>query len=364
MEPLYTVRMDRFRAEVKKREREAFLVTKPQNVQYLSGFTGDSTWLVITAGQQALITDGRYTEQARGECPGWTIIETKTGLLDALKEYQTKIGFRNLAFDARYFNVENHQRMLQSLSDRLSLSGETDPCYLLRQIKDDWEIAQIAKAASIADEALVSLKKRIAPHVTEKELAGELNYQLYKLGSEGPAFDTIVAAGPQSAMPHAKPTAYRLQQGDFVTIDFGAVVQGYRSDMTRTFLIGKPEQTKADLYRTVLEAQQIALKAIAPKVSVRKIDRFARDFLVEKGYGDYFNHGLGHSMGLEIHEDPRFSQLAEDIPLAPGMVMSVEPGVYIPGTGGLRIEDTVVITGNAMKTLTQFPKTLDEMTII
>ncbi|MCL2165990.1 MAG: Xaa-Pro peptidase family protein [Clostridiales bacterium] len=356
--------MERFRAEVKKRGREAFLVAMPRNVQYLSGFTGDSTWLVITGGQQTLITDGRYTEQARAECPDWAIIETKTGLMDALKEYQTKIGFRDLAFDAGYFTVANHQRMLQSLGARLPLYGETDPCYLLRQIKDDWEIAQIAKAASIADEALFLLKKRIAPDVTEKELAGELNYQLHKLGSEGLAFDTIMAAGPQSAMPHAKPTAYRLQRGDFLTIDFGAVVQGYRSDMTRTFILGAPDKSQAELYETVLEAQQIALKEIKPKINVRRIDSFARDYLNSKGYGEYFSHGLGHSMGLEIHEDPRFSQLAEDVPLAPGMVMSVEPGVYIPGKGGLRIEETVVITGDAMKTLTQFPKTLDEMTII
>ena len=364
MEACHTARKQNFRDILQKRNHSAFVVMKPQNVRYLSGFTGDSTWLLLTDKENFLLTDSRYTEQARAECPGWQIVETKAGLAASLKSCCEELDLRDLAFDYNYVTVELHKRLSISLGQRLTLRGEQDPCYALRQIKDDRELGAIERAAAVADEALTQLRPRIKPGVSERELAWELNYLLCKLGGDGPAFDTIIAAGPQGALPHARPTDYRLRTGDMVTIDFGAVVEGYCSDCTRTFVLGKPDKLQTERYQAVLEAQALALSGIKPGVTMRSADRFARDSLTKAGYGDYFGHGLGHSFGLEIHEEPRFSPLADDAPLLEGMVMTVEPGLYIPGWGGLRIEDDVAVTRDAIKTLTGYPKTLEEMTII
>ena len=363
MEPYYSARIQKFRDELQKRNHSAFVVMKPQNACYLSGFSGDSTWLLVTGRENTLLTDSRYTEQARTECPGWSVVETKAGLAASLKSCCEELDLHDLAFDFNYVTVELHQRLTINLGQRLQLHGEEDPCYSLRQIKDDRELSNIESAAAVADEALALLKPQIKPGRSERELAWELNYLLCKLGSDGPAFDTIIAAGPQGAWPHARPTDYRLRAGDMVTMDFGAVIRGYCSDITRTFVLGRPDTIQADRYHAVLEAQRLALEGIRPGVTMRSADRFARDSLTKAGYGDHFGHGLGHSFGLEIHEEPRFSPLAEDEPLLAGMVMTVEPGLYIPGWGGLRIEDDIVITHEGIKTLTGYPKTLEEMTI-
>lgn len=364
MEPLYQDRLEHFRQELKKQGREAFLVSKPENLQYLSGFRGDSTWILVTGSDKLLFTDFRYIEQAREESPGWQVVENKTGLAAALKDQMVKLGLKELAFDSGHITMEVYQRLELTLGKDVSLYPQQDPCSLLRQVKDPWELLQMEKAAAIGDEALTLLLPSIRPGVSEKELALELNYQMSKLGSEKPSFDTIVAAGPQGALPHAKPSGYRLKEGDMVTLDFGAVVSGYHSDMTRTFILGKGHRLQEERYRLVLAAQEKALAAIEAGVNVRSIDSLARQHLAEAGYGDYFGHGLGHSVGLEIHEDPRFSPIAEDIPLLPGMVMTVEPGIYLPGWGGLRIEDSITVTFNSIKFLTKFPKTLEEITII
>ncbi len=364
MEPLYQDRLSRFRQELKKQGREAFLISKPENLQYLSGFRGDSTWLLVTDTHKLLLTDFRYVEQARQQCPGWQLVENKTGLPSALKDQITRLGLKDLAFDASYVTMEAYQRLELAFGKTVDLFPQSDPCVLLRQIKDPWELLQMEKAAAIADEALALLLPGIGPGVSEKELAIELNYQMSRLGSEGPSFDTIVAAGPQGALPHAKPTDYRLKEGDMVTLDFGAIVNGYHSDMTRTFILGKGHRLEEERYLLVLAAQEKALAAIRPGAAVCSIDGLARQHLAEAGYGDYFGHGLGHSVGLEIHEDPRFSPSAEDISLEPGMVMTVEPGLYLPGWGGLRIEDSIVVTVNSINFLTKFPKTLEEITII
>ncbi|MCL1849400.1 MAG: Xaa-Pro peptidase family protein [Clostridiales bacterium] len=364
MKPLYSDRMNQFRLEISQRGRKAFLVTKPQNLHYLSGFRGDSTWIYVTDKEKVIFTDSRYTEQARQECPGWDIIQTKTKIIESLKEYLDSSPITELAFDYKNVSVELHQRLALTLGAKVTLIGEEDPCAKLRFTKDEWELARIQDAAAIADEALSLILPMIKPGVSEKALALELDYQIIKLGSEGVAFETVVAAGPQGAMPHARLTDYKLRAGDFVTLDFGAVAQGYHSDITRTFVLGKPDMLQSERYQCVLDAQQKALAAIKPGMMTRQIDAIARDHIKDAGYGDYFGHGLGHSLGLEIHEEPRFSQIAKDITLTPGMVMTVEPGVYIPGWGGLRIEDSVVLTENGMKILTGYPKTLDEMVII
>ena len=364
MEPSYPARKESFYTELKKIGSDAFLVTKPQNIRYLTGFTGDSSWLLITLRDQVLFTDGRYVDQANEECPGWRVIENKTGLADALKKYRDDKGLKTIAYDQKHMTVDGLRRLTLSLGAETSLQGESDPCYHLRKTKETWELDRIGKASLIAEEALRLLMPQIKPGISERDLALELEYRMGKLGSESPSFPSIIAAGPQSALPHAKPTGYRLKAGDFVTVDFGAVVDGYHSDMTRTFVLGKPDHLQANRYRLVLEAQERALDGIKPGVGTRSIDRLAREYLSEVGFGERFGHGLGHSLGLEIHEEPRFSPIAEDVFLEPGMVLTVEPGLYFPGWGGLRIEDTVGITFNSKKMLTGYPKTLEEMTIL
>ena len=349
---------------MKEKGWEAFLVTKAENVRWLSGFTGDSSWLLVSHSEQMFFTDSRYTEQARQECQGWRFVETTKGLVPAIEEYQKEAGFGGLILDQGHLTVETYQRFTLALGAAVTLAADDDPCYVLRQIKDDWEITQMEKAASVADEALALLVPSIKAGISERELALELYNHLYKLGSEGVAFDSIIAAGPQGALPHAQPSDYRLKKGDFITIDYGAVINGYRSDTTRTFALGKPDALQSERYNLVLEAQRRAMAGIKPGASTRDIDSLARDFLTEAGYGEQFGHGLGHSLGLAIHEEPRFSHIAQEVALVPGMVMTVEPGIYIPGWGGIRIENSVVVTGDSMKSLTGFPKTLEEMTII
>ncbi|MCL1849481.1 MAG: Xaa-Pro peptidase family protein, partial [Clostridiales bacterium] len=283
MKPLYEERMDDFRKEIHLREREAFLVTKPENVQYLSGFRGDSTWLVITEGEKVLITDSRYTEQARQESPGWPLRETTTGLVDALKAYRDSLPFADLAFDHKDVSMELYQRLDLALGADIRLYGEDDPSSLLRQVKDDWEVARIQEAASLADSALDALRHMVKPGISEKALALELDYLMGKAGSEGAAFAPIVAAGPQGAMPHARPSAYTLRQGDMVTFDFGAVAGGYRSDITRTFVLGEPDRLQRERYLCVLEAQERALAQIRPGASTRQVDSIAREYLTEMG---------------------------------------------------------------------------------
>jgi Xaa-Pro aminopeptidase len=364
MQPLYQERISRFRHGLKEGERRAFLVTKPQNLQYLAGFRGDSTWLLVTGSEKLLFTDSRYLEQAREQCSGWQALVNKEGLVAALKEQAKRLDIRELAFDHSHVTVEMYQRLELALGKAVKLLPQQDPCGLLRQVKDSWELEQMQKAAAIADQALALLRPAIRPGAQEKELALELEYRMNKLGSEGPSFDTIVAGGPQGALPHARPTDYRLKEGDMVTLDFGALVNGYHSDMTRTFILGKGHRLQEERYRLVLSAQEKALAAVLPGATVRGVDALAREYLAQAGYSDYFGHGLGHSVGLEIHENPRFSPLAEDVPLQPGMVMTVEPGIYLPGWGGLRIEDSVAITADSINFLTNAPKTLEEITII
>jgi len=363
MEPLYHERLSSFRDALSQMNTEAYLVTKQEHVRYISGFSGDSTWLLITGREKTLFTDGRYTSQAALECPGWEIIRQESGLADALKKYREQAGFSSMAVDGKAMSVEMYQRLSLAMGSEVALSVETDPCYALRKIKDPWEFSQLSQAFSIADRALFLLRSMIRPGLCERDIALEMNYQLCKCGADDTSFSTIVAAGPQGALPHAKPGDYRLATGDFVTIDFGALVNGYHSDMTRTFILGKPDKTMIDRYNVVLEAQERALAALKPGVSCRALDAIARDYLTQAGYGEYFGHGLGHSFGLEIHESPRCGPYAEDETLSPGMTMTVEPGVYIPDWGGLRIEDSVIITERGKEVFTRFPKTLEEIII-
>jgi Xaa-Pro aminopeptidase len=260
--------------------------------------------------------------------------------------------------------LKTHGILGKNLGDSAEIVPGQDPCYELRQIKDENELALMRASMAIADKTVLHMKEYIQTGMTEREVADELEATFKRLGAEGPSFETIAAAGKRSSMPHGQPTDYVISEGDLLTLDFGCVVGGYASDQTRTFVMGSPDEKQAQIYRLVLRAQEAAIAAVAPGGSTREIDRVARDMISREGYGSNCGHGLGHSLGLDIHEDPRFSQQAEDRILKPGMVLTVEPGIYLPEWGGVRIEDVVAVTGAGCENITRSPKDLEFMTIL
>ena len=348
-------------------EIKAYLLTKEEDIHYLSGFRGDSTWLLAGPGCRILLTDSRYLEQARQQAPGWEIREA--GLFSGTADLAASEGLTPLGYDPASLNVAAYRRLHEALVNAGVASGQAMaamacPTGSMRQVKDAVELALIARACRIADQALAEIVPLLKPGVSEKRLAAELEYRMALLGSEEPSFDTIVASGKRGALPHGLASEKLLEAGDMVTFDFGAVYEGYHSDMTRTFILSEPTAEQRERYQLVLTAQEAAIAALAPGRRVREIDKIARDYLKEAGLAAYFGHGLGHSLGLEIHEEPRFSPLAPDTELVPGMVMTVEPGIYLPGWGGLRIEDTLFIDEKSNGFFTKFPKTLEDMAII
>jgi Xaa-Pro aminopeptidase len=357
-------RLEKYRQALKEQNLSGFLVTREVNVRYLSGFTGDSAWLLVTDDQGFLLTDSRYVEQARQQTVGFSIIEIKQSLIQTAVDLALEAECLILGIDSDHLSVSQYQLLLKTAAKKIELRPETDSCGSLRQIKDVEEIIWLKKAASLGDQALEALQPLIRPGVTEKHLSRRLAYLMDDLGSEGLSFGTIVASGWRGALPHGEATEKKLELGEMVTFDFGCILGGYHSDMTRTFILGQPNQKQSQLYSLVLEAQEAAIAKIEPGMSNREIDRIARDHIRNAGFGDYFGHGLGHSVGLEIHEDPRFSPSSPEVNLESGMLLTVEPGIYLPAWGGLRIEDMVLITPNGHEILTKFPKTLVDMTII
>ena len=346
------LRLQRFREMLSTQGYEAFLVTQPENRRYLSGFTGSAGTLLLTAAEAYLLTDFRYVEQSRAQAPLFDIRQYQT-MTDTLAELVDLLGIRQIAFEADHVTHSDAQELAEKVPvDWVSTTGLVSK---LRWVKDEREIEHIAKAAAIADEALAEIMPMIKAGVTEREIALELEFAMKRRGSEGLAFNSIIASGPNGALPHAVPTDRRLVDGDFLVMDFGAVWQGYRSDMTRTLVIGTPTEKHREIYEITLEAQLAGLAAVAPGKTGAEVDQVSRDVITRAGYGDMFGHGLGHGVGLAIHEGPTLSKRGQD-PLAPGMVVTVEPGIYLPGWGGVRIEDLVVVTEDGCRILSSTTK--------
>lgn len=334
------------------------IVSKPENVYYFSGFRGDSTVLLITPAEKLLITDSRYTEQAAEQAPLFTIAEQKNGLwkevsnLIAKKLWQSHVGFEGNSL------TYNEHRAIDASHLEQFLSVNFDE---LRIIKEQEEIDCIKKASEIADKAFADIIKYIKPGMSENEVAFRLETVMRSLGSEGPSFTTIVASGKRGSLPHGIATEKLIVAGEFVTMDYGAVFKGYHSDMTRTIAVGQIDEEQRHLYEAVLQAQLIGVENVRPGVSGKAVDEKVRDYLKKTGIEEYFTHGLGHSLGLEIHEEPRLSRLSTCEALQPGMLVTVEPGVYLPGKLGLRIEDTVLVTEDGNEILTHSSKQLIEI---
>ncbi|EID11080.1 M24 family metallopeptidase [Mycolicibacterium phlei] len=353
-------RRDRLRERLAAADLDAMLVTDLVNVRYLSGFTGSNAALLIRADDDTpvLATDGRYRTQAARQAPDAEIvIERACG--PYLARRAAADGVKRLGFESHVVTVDAHARLLDAAGEGTELVRAAGTVEALREVKDAGEVAILRLACEAADAALRDLIDRggLRPGRTEKEVRRELEALMLDHGADGPSFETIVATGANSAIPHHRPTDAVLAAGDFVKIDFGALVAGYHSDMTRTFVLGPAADWQREIYELVATAQRAGREALAPGVALKDVDAASRQVIVDAGYGDNFGHGLGHGVGLQIHEAPGINSAAAGTLLA-GSAVTVEPGVYLPDRGGVRIEDTLVVGDGTPDLLTRFPKEL------
>lgn len=354
----FSARLERLLQKISAEEVDAILIYKPENVYYFSGFNGDSTILFISKNFRKLITDGRYNEQAESQAKNFEVIKHTDGLFTKLADEVKNSAVKILGFEGNFFTFDAHASLKEKIPDVELKSVEVNS---LRQVKDAAEIFCIRKACEIADKSFTEILKFIKAGVREFEVAAELEYLMRKFGSERAAFDTIVASGVRGSLPHGRATDKFIEDGELVTIDFGAVFNGYNSDMTRTVCVGHASKRQREIYSAVLNAQMYGLEVIKAGLGGKAIDEKVRERLKNLGYGEYFVHGLGHSLGLEIHEEPRLSPRSTCESLEVNTIVTDEPGVYIPNFSGVRIEDTVLVTANGAETLTKSPKNLLEI---
>jgi Xaa-Pro aminopeptidase len=335
---------------------DALLVSAPPNVRYLSGFTGDNGLLLLTPDSCTLFTDPRFTIQAAEECT--CKVSTVSKQLDqAALDLVRRKRLKRIGFEASRLFYDAYQRLQAALPLGVSLKPVGPVVDRLRMLKSTDEIARIRRSVLTNSKAFEKTSHSIRPGVTESAIASELEYQMRRLGAEKAAFETIVAIGPRSALPHAQPTARKLTNDELLLIDMGACQQGYMSDMTRVLYLGKPGRRVRHTYNAVLKAQLAAVDAVRPGVTASYVDRKARQVLESEGLGKEFVHSTGHGLGLEIHEGPRLGR-RDKTRLEPGMVITIEPGAYIRGFLGVRIEDTVLVTASGCEVLTPTSKEL------
>ncbi|ABR48642.1 peptidase M24 [Alkaliphilus metalliredigens QYMF] len=350
-------RIQKIRETLKDKNLDCMLLYKPENRRYVSGFTGTTGYVVVTHDEAKFMTDFRYIEQAKTQCQGFEIIEIskEKPLTYVLNQFQiSKLGIEE--DHVTYGQYKDYSMKLDQI-ELIALDGALTK---LRVIKDEDEINNITQAARIADKAFIHILKYVKPGIMEIEVALEIESFMKQKGASKLSFDMIVASGERSALPHGVASNKTLSLGDTITLDFGCVYNGYCSDMTRTFILGQATEKQKEIYAIVLEAQNKALQSVRPGITGAELDEIARDVISKKGYGAYFGHGLGHGVGLEIHELPHINQLGKE-PLAPGMVITIEPGIYVPGFSGVRIEDLVVVTHDGYEVLSKSTKEFIEL---
>lgn len=347
-------RLEKLRRVMQEKEVAAFLVTKAENIFYLSGFTGGSDARLLVSDQESIIlTDGRYLEQAQEECPDWTIIEEKPPGWVELSRLGRRI--EKLGFEAQDISYQFFSQLEQTLpSEMIPLENLVET---LRVHKEPGELNCLRESARIGDEVFRELLGQIRAGVSEAQLARQISFLLREKGCSKESFDTIVLAGEHAALPHGHPGSRLLAPGDMLTMDYGGFFEYYAGDMTRTVVVEKPSERFRELYQVLLDAQLAALDMVKSGVEAREVDKAARDVLQKAGLEQYFLHSTGHGLGLEIHEYPSLSQRSGAI-LDANMVVTIEPGIYIPGWGGIRIEDTVVVQSNGCEIITRSDKGL------
>jgi Xaa-Pro aminopeptidase len=362
--PSSFLRVDALRQAVAARDPpiDALLLTDIGNIGYVSGFTGSTAQVLVTPEEALFITDSRYTLRAQAECAGFGIVETPQGsggYGEALKNVlEARPSVKRLGFEEGHVTVSQFEafRVLIAELEWVAAKDLVEP---LRLVKDDAEIALIKNAITVAETAMETVKPLLTPGTREQDFALELEFAMRRLGASGAAFDTIVASGANGAHPHHHAGPRPLAAGDFVTIDWGATVNGYNSDITRTYALRSVTDKQREIYEIVREAQQRAIAAIKPGKTGKDIDAVARDFIAEHGYGPAFGHSLGHSLGRSVHDGPGFSVRSDTLILKPGMVMTVEPGIYLEGWGGLRLEEEILVTKDGCEILTHLPNALE-----
>ena len=329
---------------------EGLLVTHLPNVRYLCGFTGSAGALLIARGKRFFLTDGRYREQAGSEVQNAKIVITRLALLDGVAEQVKKLRLRSLAIESDHMTVAARDRLARQVGGAKlrSVNGLVEK---LRLIKDAAELQAIRNAVQLACGLFDDMVSGIRPGVAETDISAELEYSARRAGADGMSFETIVASGTRSALPHGRASSQPVSSSGFVVLDFGVILAGYCSDMTRTVHVGKPSSQAREMYESLREAQQAAREAVRPGVTAGEVDLAARSLLRKAGYGRFFTHSTGHGVGLEIHEAPRVARGQSDV-LEPGMVITIEPGIYMPGQGGARIEDMVAVTDTGHELLT------------
>ena len=352
-QPPYAGRLQQVRARLPLWSVQALLFLDMKNIRYLTGFTGSDGALYIGPDCRVLLVDGRYITQARAETAGLEIhqyLSKMDGLVDVISGH----GRGMIGFEAETMTVAVWT-MLKERLPGLTFQPLRQELETLRAVKDEDEISKIREAACIASRALNAVLERIRPGMTEREIAADLDDAIRRGGAQEASFPTIVASGENSARPHARPQSRTIRPGDLMTIDCGAVYDGYRSDETGTFMLGRPDARQEQVYQVVKQAHDRAIEAIRAGVSCRMIDGAARSWIDAQGFGESFTHGTGHGVGLDVHEYPRLTAQSEAI-LEAGMVVTVEPGVYLPGLWGIRIEDLVVVQKDGCEVLSKTPK--------
>jgi Xaa-Pro aminopeptidase len=351
----FQARCEKLRKSIAKAGADGFLVTNFVNVTYLTGFTGDDSFLLVTPKHTILLSDPRYTTQIGEECPGIEveIRSLKMNMLDLVARAVGRSGVAQLGVEADSITVGLCDRIANKLP-KVSLMPLSNVVERQRMVKDKLEVAEIRRAIDQAERAFAVLRASLRPEQTEKEVADNLEHQMRLFGAKGASFPSIIAVGPRAALPHARPTCKRIGEADFVLVDWGADSL-YKSDLTRVLVTGKIPPKLERIYGVVLNAQLRAIEAIRPDIACQDVDSVARKVIEEAGFARHYSHGLGHGIGLDIHEGPRLGQGQKQI-LRPGMVVTVEPGIYLPGWGGVRIEDDVLVTKTGHEVLTSVPK--------
>jgi Xaa-Pro aminopeptidase len=351
-------RLEKVRQKLAEKELDGFLVSQAENINYLSGFNSAEAFLLITPDKEVLATDFRYIEQAKRQAPLYEIFQIAGMAAGWFPRLVGDSGLKKLAFEAAQMTFSFHQKLLEALANArldINLVPAEKIVEEMRMVKEPAEIELIIKAVAVSDGAMVHVNNKVRSGMTEREIAWEIEKFMRENGSQPLPFEAIVAAGPNAALPHAQPSEYVIHSGEPVVMDIGAKVAGYASDLTRTPCLGKDDGTYARIYSIVLQAQLTAIDLIREGMSGEEADGIARNIIKEAGYGDNFGHSLGHGIGLAIHEAPRLGPNSQDR-LANGMVFSIEPGIYLPGWGGVRIEDTVVMENGRIRVLSRAEK--------
>ncbi|MDQ5984505.1 MAG: Aminopeptidase YpdF [Syntrophus sp. SKADARSKE-3] len=356
IERLHRERLHRLQQRLIDLNIGGLLLFDMKNIRYLTGFTGSEGVCVVLQKELVLLVDGRYLTQAREQVRN-TNVELYRDKLSGIAGIVSGHALADVGFETSALTYDIYLHLKKQLKNsRLKpVDGEVQN---LRKVKDKTELALMGKAVDISHQALMAIRGMIKPSVMERDIAIDLDYKMRALGAEDISFPTIVASGPRAALPHAQPGFRRIEMGDTVIIDYGAVVDGYHSDETCTFIVGQADDELRGLYDIVKEAHDRAIDGVRAGVYCREIDRIARSHIEAKGYGDYFSHGTGHGVGLDVHESPRLGLTSADV-LEKGMVVTVEPGIYIPGRRGIRIEDMVVVEDDGCQVVTKTSKLFD-----